>query len=408
MNIVAHDGSRFRRTEAELPANGARWRRWLVAILLPTALAIFGLVGWVVAKPKQANRPAPTSDAPHVEGRHIVFSERFARRIGLTTLEVQRSSLVPSVSVVGTVTFDPEHVSRIGTRLRGLVRDVRHYEGDAVKRGTLLAEIDSPELGEAQAAVTTLEAQANAARRNAAREKDLAEQKLTTLKESEEADANKDMYTALLAAAQQKVAALAGRYSDSVHALGVHGLTAPLDGTIVERHVSKGQLVDGNHIAFVVADLDHLWVELAVFEKNLPNIHDDDAVELRPLGHTGDPLQGRVAHVGNVLDSDTRSALVRVAVGNKLRKLRPGQAVDATIRTAGAAISEGLLVPRSAVTFIDGKPTVFVADAPNSVAAAEVVLGASNGKDQQIVDGIQAGQKVVVGGIFELKSELFR
>jgi membrane fusion protein, heavy metal efflux system len=384
------------------------WRPKLFVLVIPAVLALLAIAGWVIAKPKTSDKPIPKSDAPRVEGRHIVFSERFAKRIGLSSVEVQQSNLVPTVSVVGTVTFDPEHVARIGTRLRGLVRDVRHYEGDAVKRGTLLAEIDSPELGEAQASVTTLAAQADAAGRNATREKDLAEQRLTTQKESEEADATRNMYVAMLAAARQKVAALAGKYSESQRALGVHELTSPLDGTIVERHLSKGQLVDGNHIGFVVANLDYLWVELAVFERALPSIHDGDSVELRPLGLTGEPMEGRIAHVGSVLDAQTRSALVRVAILNKKRLLRPGQAVDAVIRTAGAAVAEGLLIPKTSVTFVDGKPTVFVLGAPNSVEATEVELGASDGKDQHIVEGLHTGQRVVVGGTFELKSELFR
>ena len=390
------------------PSRQPRRIRRQFLLLVPAVLALLAVAGWVLAKPKWTEKAVPKSDAPHVEGRHIVFSEAFGKRIGLSSIAVSTSDLVPTVAVVGTVTFDPEHVARIGTRLRGLVRDVRHYEGDAVKRGTLLAQIDSPELGEAQAAVTTLEAQANASRRNAVRENELAQQKLTTQKESEDADANKDMYVALLAAARQKVTALAGKYSDATKALGVHELRSPLDGTIVERHVSRGQLVDGNHIAFVVADLDHLWVELAVFERNLPSIHERDAVELHPLGLPGEPMKGHVAHVGSVLDSDTRSATVRVAIENKKRLLRPGQAVDATIRTAGATVDKGLLIPNAAVTFVDGKPTVFVFDSPTSVEAAEVVLGASNGKEQQIVEGLHAGQRVVVGGTFELKSELFR
>ena len=100
--------------------------------------------------------------------------------------------------------------------------------------------------------------------------------------------------------------------------------------------------------------------------------------------------------------------MVRVAVENKKRQLRPGQAVDAVIRTASAAVSEGLLVPRAAVTFVDGKPTVFIENSPNSVEAVAVVLGASNGRELQIVEGLKPGQRVVVGGTFELKSELFR
>jgi len=380
-----------------------------VLILVLVVAAVIGVVGWSVARPKAKAKSLPVSDTPHVMGKRIEFSDRFAKRIGLQTAEARKMDLVPTVAVVGTVTFDPQHVARIGTRLRGLVRNVRHFEGDAVKRGTLLAEIDSPELGEAQASVTMLQAQAEAARRNADRERDLAEHKLTTLKESEEASANKDAVRALLSAARQKVAALAGTNSESPsRALGVHALMAPLDGTIVERRISKGQLVQADHTAFVVANLDFLWVELAVFERHLAQIHEGDIVEISPMGSKTEVHRGRVAHVSSVLDEDTRSATIRVEIENKNRKLRPGQAVDATIHAASAAVHGGTVIPSSAVTQVDGKATVFIADTPNSVAATTVKLGAASGHEQQIEEGIQPGQRVVVTGTFELKSELFR
>ncbi|HET9954411.1 MAG TPA: efflux RND transporter periplasmic adaptor subunit [Polyangiaceae bacterium] len=353
--------------------------------------------------------PREEPDLPRLEGNSIRFSEKFAKRIELKSIEVKKAAVVPSLAVVGTVTFDPEHVARVGTRLRGLVREVRHFEGDIVKRGEVLASVDSPELGDAQATVLSLQAELDAARRNAEREKKLSEDKLTTLKETEEATARAERFVALLAAAEQKVSALAGvSNKTSSRAIGVHTVSSPLDGTIVERHVSKGQLVEGDHTAFLVANLDHLWVELAVFERSLPSIRVGDEVELRPLGGSAAALKGRVAHVGQVLNAATRSSPVRVEVENKERLLRPGQAVDAVIRAAGASADAGPVVPPSAVTFVDGKPTIFVQDSPTSVRVASVELGASDGQGLHIKKGVEVGQKVVVDGTFELKSELFR
>ncbi|HEY5958295.1 MAG TPA: efflux RND transporter periplasmic adaptor subunit, partial [Polyangiaceae bacterium] len=354
-----------------------------------------------------ASPSVEASDVPRLEGNLIRFSEQFAKRIDLRSTEVKSAGIVPSIAVVGTVTFDPEHVARVGTRLRGLVRDVQHYEGDAVKRGELLASIDSPELGEAQAAVTSLKAELDAAKRNAARESKLAQEKLTTLKESEEATALAEKYEALLAAAQQKVSALAGTATAGRN-FGVHGITSPLEGTIVERHIAKGQLVEADHTAFLVANLDTLWVELAVFERSLPMIAVGDEVSLRPLGDFTDGIKGKVANVGQVLNSATRSAPVRVEVDNRNRKLRPGQAVDATIRAGGAMSDQGPVVPPDAVTFVDGKPTVFVVDQPTAVRVAVVELGVTDGRDLHIKQGLKVGERVVTNGTFELKSELFR
>jgi membrane fusion protein, heavy metal efflux system len=349
------------------------------------------------------------SDAPKVEDQLIQFSDGFAKRIGLRSTEVRSAEVVPSLAVVGTVTFDPEHVARVGTRLRGLVRDVRHYEGDVVKRGELLASVDSPELGEAEAAVASLQAELDAAKRNAVREQRLSAEKLTTLKESEEATALAEKYQALLGAARQRVLVLSGNpEAANARNFGVHMITSPLDGTVVERHLAKGQLVEGDHTAFLIANLETLWVELAVFERSLPLVHVGDEVVLKPLGSYAEGLKGKVANVGQVLNASTRSAPVRVEVNNSSRQLRPGQAVDAVIRAGGAGVDAGPVVPPDAVTFVDGKPTVFVVESPTSVRVTAVELGASDGQIQHVKQGVSIGQQVVSGGTFELKSELFR
>lgn len=379
----------------------ARWPGLLLG-----AIALWFAVG--CAQQASAAK-TEAADVPRHEGNLIHFSEGFAKRIDMKSAEVRAAGVVPSIAVVGTATFDPEHVARVGTRLRGLVRDVRHYEGDVVKRGEMLASIDSPELGEAQASVISLQAELDAAKRNAQRESKLAEEKLTTLKESEEASALADKYQALLSAARQKVSSLAGTpEAGKVRNIGVHSISSPLDGTIVERHIAKGQLVEGDHVAFLVANLDTLWVELAVFERSLPLIQVGDEVMLRPLGSHADGLKGKVANVGQVLSSTTRSAPIRVEVDNRTRQLRPGQAVDAIIRAGGAAVGQGLVVPPDAVTFIDGKSTVFVLQSPTTVRVTPVELGASDGQDLHIRQGLKVGERVVTNGTFELKSELFR
>lgn len=367
--------------------------------------AILAGVGitYQVRKSGAQSAPAIGPDVPHAEGKAIVFSKAFRERAGLRVAVAENAPLKPVVKVVGTVTFDPEHVAAVGTRLRGLVRKLVRIEGDTVKEGDALAEIESAELGEAQASVAMLSAQKKASALNAARERDLSGRRLSTARESELAEALLGEHQAMLSAAQQKVVALGGGEGGR---FGVYVLRAPLAGTVVERNVSPGQSVEGHLVAYRVANLDYLWIELAVFERNLAAIKKGDAVEVRPLADPDQVLEGTVAYVGDEIDRTTRSASVRVKVDNRPRKLRPGQSVTAGIRTSGP-MREALLVPRSAITFVDGKPTIFVAEADDRVVPTPVTLGASDGQSQEVT-GIPQGSRIVVEGVFALKSELFR
>jgi len=103
----------------------------------------------------------------------------------------------------------------------------------------------------------------------------------------------------------------------------------------------------------------------------------------------------------------TRTAAVRVTVQNEGRKLRPGQSVMASIRTSGPS-REAVLVRKSAVTFVDGKATVFVEESPRHYVPVAVRLGLDDGSHQEVLEGLQEGALVVVSGVFALKSELFR
>jgi cobalt-zinc-cadmium efflux system membrane fusion protein len=354
----------------------------------------------------------PAADVPHLQKGRIVFSKSFRERTQLVGEPVRSAPLTPSISAVGMVTFDPRHTARIGTRLRSVVRSLLAYEGAEVKRGQKLAEINSPELGEAQAQVTMLAAQSVAATRHAEREAALVATSLSTAREAEGAVAERSRYDSMLRAAKQRVAALAGPGSaptdDSDAVLGTHTLTAPIAGTIVERHISQGELVEGDHVAFLIANLDHLWVELDVFERSLAAIRLGDEVDLKALSGAGGTIKGRVAHVGAVIDPATRSAPIRIEIDNTKRLLRPGQAVDAVIAASSATMADVLLVPTSAVTYVDGQPTVFVLVEPLVVLPTRVELGESNGRQWQVLRGLNAGQQVVTQGVFELKSELFR
>lgn len=393
--------------EASPPRARSRWKPiWIVAALL-AALAIAGAI---VVRSRAHPAISAKTDVPTMDGSAVVLPQGFKERLGLKTAPVRELPLTPVVKVAGTVSFDPRYVAAVGARLKGLVRNVARFEGDLVKRGELLAQIDSPELGAAQANVLVYRAQRHAAELNLKREEDLASRGLTTAREVEVSAATLEEFRSKLVAAEQQVSALAGGEfrENRSGPLGIHELRSPLGGTVVERHLSPGQSVDGDLVAFRVADLDHLWAELAVFERNIGNLHKGDRVELTPLTNAADTIEGQVAYVGEQIDPATRTAAVRVEVDNRSRKLRPGQAVTARIHLSGSNLRPVALVPNGAVTFVDGKPTVFVAETELRLVATPVELGESDGTDQQIVSGLAAGKSVVIEGVFALKSELFR
>jgi cobalt-zinc-cadmium efflux system membrane fusion protein len=350
-------------------------------------------------------------DVPRLDGAFIRYSPEFARAAGIAIESADAAELSPLLTVTGTAAFDPELTAAVGTRIAGRVRRIKRYEGAEVRAGDVLAEIESAELGQAQSARLTARAHADEAAANEAREVKLAEARISSEREAEQARAAAAAARAELVAAEQRVRALGG---GSGEAIGVLLLRSPIDGKVVDRSISVGQSVDPATTAFRVADLARLWIELAVFERDLPFVHEGDAVEISPQTDGATVLAGTIAHVGDVVDLDTRSADVRVVVGNPGGRLRAGQSVIARIariRESDGGSAGGprtIVVPREAVVSVDGRATVFVAHDETSVEVRSVALGSRDASRVEIVSGLAPRERIVVAGVFALKSELFR
>lgn len=366
--------------------------------------AVLVALAVVLIRSRRAQAPieASTRDVPRLDGTSVVFSRAFKERAGLDFSKVESVPFKPTVRVVGTVAFNPSYVAAIGTRLRGTVRRTFKYEGDVVTAGEALAEVESVDLAEAQSSVIQAEASLRTAEVQAKREKELLEKSLTTAREAEIAATEFSNQSAGYKAAQQRVRAFGGG-----GAFGSFVMRSPIAGHVIERSVAPGQSVDGSIVGYRVADLEHLWIELSVFERDLRFVHLDDDVEVSPLAEPDVKIVGKVAHVGEIIDPTTRSTDVRVRIDHPKYHLRQGQSVHAKITTSTAS-RNALLVPHSAVVHVDGRPTVFVAESETRVKPVTVKLGGSDGANHEIVDGIVAGQLVATAGVFALKSELFR
>jgi membrane fusion protein, heavy metal efflux system len=376
-------------------------RRYFVVGVMCVVAAVALVARRMADKPVVAAVPLP---AVAMEGSQIRFSEEFAGRHHITSVKAADSELSPTIQVMGTVRYDVRKFAAVGARSAGRVRRVFKIMGDHVKPGDILADIESADLGKAQAAAEALRGREIAAQSNLDREQQLAEAKVTAMREAESAKAEHQALRAERRAAEKSVAALGASIDSEV---GIMKLRSPIAGRVISAKASQGQTVEPSDTLFEVADLSTVWVELMVFERDLDRIREGDAVEILPAAAKGAPVQGTLAHVSDLVDPVTRSAVVRVDVDNRQGWLRPGQSTSARIQSRAPAERE-LTIPKAGVTFVDGKPAVLVLLAPGLVAPREVELGPDDGERVAIRQGLRAGDSVITEGLFALKSEIFR
>ncbi len=181
---------------------------------------------------------------------------------------------------------------------------------------------------------------------------------------------------------------------------GGGAIRSPLAGTVVERLITPGQLLQaGTTPCFTVADLSTVWVMANIFETDLPFVAPGDRAEIT-AGAGGAPLAGRVDYISAIVDPTTRAIPVRIVAANPSGVLKRDLYVRVAIQSSRE--SRGLLVPVSAVLRDDENlPFVFVASPDGTFARHRVQTGPRVGDRQEITAGLAAGERIVAdGGLF--------
>ncbi|MFO7567154.1 MAG: efflux RND transporter periplasmic adaptor subunit [Enhygromyxa sp.] len=372
----------------------------------PVLAALLSLAAASACDEKPIPAAEASADVPTYRDGAISFSQSFFERAELSVETVERRRIVPVVEATGTVDFSSRKVAVIGARIFGRVVEVEVIEGDRVEEGEELARVESAELGEVQAKLSTLKAQTELAAADKERKEVLVREGIASKRAAEVTQKELEVALARKRAAAKQVRSMVGS-SRRGRKLGEFFLTSPIAGEVVGVHVYQGQAIEPSHAAFEVADLSELWIELAVFERDLRYVSVGDRVRVEATGTEGTVVPGIVDYVGSVLDPGTRTAEVRIVIDNHDRRLRVSQSVVARIESQKATV-EALAVPRRAIVLVDGQPTVFVITAPGQVEPRYVKLGARDAERVEIVEGLAEGDEIVVDGVFALKSELFR
>lgn len=367
----------------------------------------------VLKKSAPAGPSAPAAKEP--PSRAIIrLPERASEKNPLTTGRVTRARLAADLQVVGSVTYDRDHYAVVGPLVSGRMVKVLASLGDPVKAGQVLAIVESADIGQAQADFLSARARAQAADSHLARQKELAELKIASVREHEVAQAQAASEKAGTRAAVERLRAYglgAGdleRLEAGESSGGRVPLRTPIAGTVVARNVSLGQAVEPATDAFAVANLSKLWVLLDLYEKDLRHVFVDQSVELRTEAAPGEVFKARVAYVTPLVDEKTRTASVRLEIDHNDNRLRPGQFVTAKLLADSQhGAPESLAVPRKAVQSIEGKSLVF-RKKQDGFEPVFIEVGVASADLVEVRSGLEENDEVVVDGAFLLKSEYSR
>jgi len=320
---------------------------------------------------------------------------------------VQPRPLRESVSAPATIraSADGEFVVTAASDGRVVAAEDFPTLGDTVARGEVLAML-APRLGggtDAASLQSELVAARNAgelARTEAARMQRLFDVEAVSQRRLQEAKAALEVAQSQLSAAEQRVSRLGGTGGAGVP------LRAPMSGTLAQVHVANGASVEAGDPLFHIVNRDELWIEVHVAEADAARLQQPTgaAFELpgldRPIGiQVGE--NGRLVGVGNVIDPDSRSVPVIFALDDPDPRIALNQAVQARVFTGQRR--EALSVPVGAVIDDGGQRVVYVMRGGESFSRVPVRLGARDGDRVEVLEGLQAGDRVVSEGAMQIR-----
>jgi cobalt-zinc-cadmium efflux system membrane fusion protein len=318
--------------------------------------------------------------------------------------EVEVSSEGAPTDATARVTFDEGRVSRIGTPVSGRVLELRVQPGDRVRKGQPLLVIASPDAESAFADWIAARADAALAEKNLERQRRLLADQAVSQKEVQQAEGESTKARAARARALSRLEVLGISPDDPDGRPSRYLLRAPLDGVVVERPANPGMEVraDSGTPLVTVADLSRLWVLADVFERDVGAVVEGGRAEVRVAAWPGRVWEGKIAHVGDLVDPQSRTVKVRIEVQNPDQKLKPEMFARVTLR--GAPSAPSLAVPSQAVLSDGAASAVVVALGDGKFQRRTIEAGPERDGHVRVLSGLAPGERVVVDGAIYLSA----
>jgi cobalt-zinc-cadmium efflux system membrane fusion protein len=354
----------------------------------------------------------PAAAAKHDDASVVRLSDAARQRAAIAVVTVQPRAVSEVLSAPAELQLNGDRVAMVGPRVAGRVATIAVSTGDHVGAGTVLASIDSPDVGSLLASYTSVQAAESVAQRTYQREKDLFARRISAEREVLAAEAALASATSERRSVESRLQAL-GIVLPSAGSAGPTSallpIRSPIQGTVIERNATIGAPVGPDTVLFKLADLSTLWLVAKVPETTMRDIRRGDTVTVKVDALPDQPVSGRVSYIGATVSDTTRTVDVRIDVPNRTSQLKPGMFARAQLTSRSAPErSVRTLIPRIAVQELKGKPVVFVPRSDGGFDIREVTVGASIGDDIEILSGLKAGESIVTSGSFTLKSQAVR
>jgi len=369
-----------------------RGNRGVITLAVAALLWVAGCGGQGKADPKaETLPPASIERGQDLKVIQVDRPEQFP----LATAAAR--SAAPQLVTTGVVSPDVSRTVPVVSLAAGRATEIHARLGDTVKKGQLLVRIQSSDISAAFADFRKAIADEVLTRTQFERAKLLYDKGAISLNDLQVAQDAENKAKVDVETTTERLRLLGGNLD---HPAGTVDVLAPISGVVVEQNVTASagvKSLDNSPNLFTIADLSSVWILCDVYENDLASVHLGETAEIWLNAYPDRVLTGRISNISSILDPNMRTAKVRIEVHNP-GLMRIGMFVSATFHARKAEVRA--VVPSSAILHLHGRDWVYIPDGEKKFRRVDVIAGtALPNNSQEIVSGIQPGQRVVVNAL---------
>ena len=298
-------------------------------------------------------------------------------------------------------------LAKIGSPINGRVSDIYGGLGDVVKKGQVLARVNSIELTQNQLTLIKATQLIGLKTKAVERAKLLFDADVISKAEMQRIEAELEAVKADFRASKDQLEIL-GMSEKAIEKLESSGqvnsygdVISRTNGTIITKMINLGQIVQPEDVLFSVADLSKLWGVAEIPEQQVAFVQKDQDVTIE-VPALNKKIQGKIVYEGDIVNPETRTVMVRTEIDNADLKLKPDMLISMFIQSKKVS---KLAIPASAVVRENDRNYIFVQNNPNTFRLREIELGHKDGQLINILSGVSQGETIVSDGAFHLNSE---
>jgi membrane fusion protein, heavy metal efflux system len=316
---------------------------------------------------------------------------------------VHETDAAPAVRLTGKVSFDENHTQRVASPIDGRASRVLVQLGDKVRPGQALIELTSPHVSQLQADAQKARQDLEIAGKSLQRTRTLKADGAVSEKEAAQAEADYHKAKADASRAEAQLKSLSVSPTDPTVSAALH---AQIGGIVVERAVLVGQEVRGDSAQplLSISDLRTVWVLADLYEQDLGMVQSGAPVKVVVPAYPDESFEGKIDHVGDVVEPTSRTVKVRCVVPNPDRRLKPEMFARIELTDAGG--KKAIVLPASAILTDSEHTRVIVAGGDHVYRPRAVIVGPEVEGKVRILGGLKVGEVVVTQGAIFLKREM--